>query len=54
MESGHPAERPDNAVKLARETDSASPLAALADQLMRLHATRKTWPGGRSSGLVCL
>ena len=30
----------DNAVKLARETDSASPLAALADQLMRLHATR--------------
>ena len=27
-------------VKLARETDSASPLAALADQLMRLHATR--------------
>lgn len=28
----------DNAVKLAREAGASSPLAALADQLMRLHA----------------
>lgn len=30
----------DNAVKLAREVGAGTPLAALADQLMRLHALR--------------
>lgn len=30
----------DNAVKLAREAGAGTPLAALADQLMRLHALR--------------